>query len=232
MCIIAIAEKRKLTVEEFKTCWTNNPDGAGFAWYDKKGNLIVSKGFMKIKEALSFYETLPLPHVAHFRVGTSGNVCPELTHPFIVSKESEIVLSGKVERVLFHNGVVSDWKNYMVQIALVDGKMLTGKINDSRVIASLVSRIGEDILDHLGSKWVTMDKENMTYYGGDWEKEKGVLFSNTTYKSYRSTYNTYTANDKWWEKHYAPYEYVAPVVNEEKEESAFLNGYNPTPQGL
>ena len=50
MCIAIIKPKNYEipTKEELRTCWDNNPNGAGFMWND--GQIVhIEKGFLKFK---------------------------------------------------------------------------------------------------------------------------------------------------------------------------------------
>src|SRR5690606_13262115 len=97
MCVLAVAAERKLTAEEVRNCFAANGDGAGVAW-SRNGKNHFRKGFMDLGSFLAFYEQLEvLPHIVHFRVATSGGVRRELTHPFIVSLASPLVLEWSGE---------------------------------------------------------------------------------------------------------------------------------------
>lgn len=90
MCIIAVCKTRALEIDEFSDCWRSNSDGVGMAYPDGKG-VWIHKGLMKMSAALEAYRDLTLPHVIHFRSASSGSICRELTHPFIIDKNSEPV---------------------------------------------------------------------------------------------------------------------------------------------
>lgn len=190
MCVIAVADKRRLTKEEFESCFKANSDGVGIGWSKGELNFYI-KGLMEKDEAWATYQKIDiLPHVVHFRISTAGGVCKELTHPFIVSPTSPIKTSykGKLP-LLFHNGVMGDWEKYLVLIGLTDAnkKIPEGKYNDSRVAAMLEGRV-PGILDVIkgSSKWAYI-KDATVHMFGDFQEEKGVFFSNATYK--RSTYS-------------------------------------------
>lgn len=185
MCIIAICEKGKsLDDETFGICFKGNHNGAGFAWH-RDGQLWFKKGFMKEEAALEYYQKIKsFPHVAHFRLISSGTICPELTHPFIISNTSPIMLSGKGKiKVLFHNGTISNWKSLLLAMNIATGKKPEGKLSDSRTMAMVVSRTGDEILHDDGGKFVIASKDKFVYWGA-WEKENGILFSNSGYKKY------------------------------------------------
>jgi hypothetical protein len=190
MCILVICETRKMSKNEFNNCYDSNPDGVGFSWNDGK-NVFYEKGFISKSEAWSFYkENLnSFPHVAHFRIQTSGGVCRELTHPFLVNKDSSECLkySGQTE-ALFHNGIMPEWKNHLLTLSIQNGKMPDGKISDTRVLAMLIARLGTNVIDYvLGSGKVAIVNKTDVFYWGDFEKERGVLFSNAGYKKYKIT---------------------------------------------
>ena len=109
MCIIAIAAERRLTTKEIENCFKANGDGAGIAWATPEGKVHIEKGFMTLDEFKQFYiNDIPLPHVVHFRIATSGEVNREMTHPYLMTPESELVISGDLDTaVLFHNSVIS-----------------------------------------------------------------------------------------------------------------------------
>lgn len=100
MCIIAIKpEGISIPTERLKACWDHNPDGAGFM-YSEDGKLKIVKGLMAFDSFLQSYNAInPLNKrvVIHFRYGTHGKVCPDLTHPFSINKDLALV----------HNGVLS-----------------------------------------------------------------------------------------------------------------------------
>jgi predicted glutamine amidotransferase len=112
MCIIAYTEKRSLTKKEFNECWKSNPDGFGMA-YSKDGKLYVHKGIMELDEAWSKYiEVKKHRVVMHFRIKTAGAICPELTHPFIISDTSPTLTNFATgnNQIVFHNGCIWGWE--------------------------------------------------------------------------------------------------------------------------
>ena len=141
MCIIAICKERALTQKEIENCWRENHHGAGIAWIES-GYVHFKKGLMSLKDFLKVYEEVKdkVPHVVHFRYATAGGICKELTHPFEVGLKP-IRLEGRTRKVLFHNGVVSDWKRLMFSIidyCMLKGKKFpSGRWSDSRVVATL-----------------------------------------------------------------------------------------------
>jgi len=185
MCIIAICEKRSLKKKEFDACWDNNSHGMGYAHWD--GSKIVStKGHMKHKEAWEIYQTVPVPHVVHFRIRSAGEVVPELTHPFLIEHASREFgeYSGQTP-VLFHNGTVSDWRELVIMAAMQTKVFPEGVMSDSRAMAIAMSVAGERILDFFsGMKWVVVEKNAFRKYGQWVDGEDGLLFSNGGFRKH------------------------------------------------
>lgn len=188
MCIIAICEKRKLTEQEFMSCWKSNSHGFGYAYWTGE-EVIMKKGIMDMKEAWAAYQPVPVPHIAHFRIASAGEVCPELTHPFLCTPKSGLVLEHHgTAPVLFHNGTVSEWRSLLLNAIFQTKVIPTGAMSDSRAMAVAVSVLGGGILTMYAShKWVLVVKDGFIKVG-DWiEAEGGVLFSNGGFRSYTET---------------------------------------------
>lgn len=197
MCIIGICENRKLTIEEFTACWNSNQHGFGYAHWT--GNeVIMKKGIMEKERAWNEYKTVPLPHIVHFRIASAGGVCPELTHPFLCTADSELVLEHRgTGKYLFHNGTVSDWKNLLVNSIFQTKIIPHGSMSDSRAMAIAVSIVGEEFLDMYAThKWVCVNPQGITVIG-DWiEAEGGVKFSNGGFRT--STFTAPAGYRSYW----------------------------------
>jgi hypothetical protein len=189
MCIIAYAEKRRLTHKEFSECFTHNRDGVGFAWFGEGMNHYV-KGMTEEEEAWKFYEeqVRVLPHVAHFRIASTGEVVKELTHPFIVDKNSPIKMKYSGEKpLLFHNGTISGWQSLLLTHYMNMGKSIPDEpMSDTRVAAMIAAVTGRESLRFMSGRFVYWDmaKSGRNYIIADWKEEDGAYFSNDTYKPY------------------------------------------------
>lgn len=179
MCVIAIV-KNKINQETLLKCWQTNSDGMGVAWFEK--------GLVKWKKGLVFYEmsdlikTIGPPYVIHFRKASVGGINTELTHPFIISPASEIEKEGTNKMLLFHNG---HFDNYNIFQSCL-GIHLTGPVSDSRVIASVVSKRGYNLLKILGeqgNKFTVMTNKKIKLFGDKWREHEDNLFSNLNWKS-------------------------------------------------
>jgi hypothetical protein len=185
MCIIAICEKRKLTDEEFSACWESNGHGMGYAYWDGE-KVISAKGFMEQNEAKAAYNVLPVPHVVHFRIASSGGICPELTHPFLCTANSKLFkkYSG-TDLVLFHNGTLTDWHSLLMNSIFQTKVIPSGAMSDSRAMAMAVSVLGPRLLQMYSSqKWVVVSKDGAEKVG-PWVESDTVFFSNRGFEPRR-----------------------------------------------
>jgi hypothetical protein len=228
MCIITVCNSRKLTMEEFTKCWDSNSDGVGIAW-GINGTVYIKKGLMHMKRAWEYYDTYVdnIPHVVHFRLASSGTICKELTHPYIISPDSPSVLDEVKTTfpVLFHNGTFLDWKHSWVSMIL-DGMPIDGRMNDSRLIAMICGKAitnssivakkyvgvlpAQYVLESMGGKHAIVDKTGEITIIGDFKerKEKGVLYSSEPVYVYRQNNYDGRSRGKW------DYEKQAYVWNE------------------
>lgn len=207
MCIIAFTKTRQLNRNEFDNCWDSNPDGFGMA-YVNKGVLLFEKGIMEKEKAWDAYQAVKKHRVVmHFRIKTAGAICPELTHPFLVTDTSPTLTKyeGK-DHILFHNGCIWNWEEDCLKFILnkEKGGRVTGHMSDSRFLALLMSGADEqsmcDFLKKESGKFVLMNNKNINLIG-DFEEHNGIMFSNTTYKKSYVYYNN-SAWDKEYEDYY------------------------------
>lgn len=184
MCIIAICE-RKLTDEEILNCWRFNEDGAGIAT-TRDGTIMAIKGLMEPREFKKVYSTIAkdVPHIIHFRTASCGYINKQMTHPFIVSKESPNFVTYKGKKpLLFHNGHFEEWKAALLNIAFKTNELPKGEMSDTRAMAMTVAHLGESILDLFSdNRYVILHPNGELNYWGDFIKEDKVLFSNSAYK--------------------------------------------------
>jgi predicted glutamine amidotransferase len=212
MCILVYTKgKRRLTQSEFNNCWDSNPEGFGMAWRETiRGHKVIryAKGFMRWYDALKAYERMQHfdDMVLHFRIATAGGVCKDLTHPFLISGSSPIMLdyTGQIP-VLFHNGCVSDWYKKAATVIHSSARPIVGLMSDSRYMALAISRLrtmNEKIkfLEKDWSKYIIYTPTE-THMVGTFNEEKDAFFSNYGFRSYYH-YGTssYYANkkDKTW----------------------------------
>ena len=200
MCIIAISRDRYLTEQEITNCFQSNSDGVGMAYVIPGNKVRVRKGFMTLDDFLGFYDGFKVEnsefvsHVVHFRTATSGDVSREMTHPFVMTPMSELAVEEDTEKsVLFHNGVMGDWKTLLVNM-VTSGQipgMPKGPMNDTRVAAIMSSlpNVGDDILEVLSGKFVKVQPDGRIIRWGHFEFDTGIFFSNNGYKWVTYRYN-------------------------------------------
>lgn len=177
MCILLFKPQgKKLDKDIYQNCYTNNDDGAGFA-YLKDNKIFTVKGFFSFGEFWENFEPLEeYAQIVHFRVGTSGFSAGENCHPWRVN--SDLVFA--------HNGIIpigrqnqswSDTGNYCEFVL----KPLTKSFPDWwkqkefkwMMEAALGSTNKLVLLDKDGHHEIFNEKE------GEWDDD--VWFSNKTY---------------------------------------------------
>lgn len=144
MCVIAVYPKGlPFNISELKTCFRNNPDGAGVMWQD--GNKVhIKKGFMEQKSLFKFLKTLPtdVDRVIHFRIATSGKVSGACCHPFPVVNDFKTMMKTEIEVPVAyaHNGVLVDY---------TPKEGMKSPFSDTMVF-------GKEVLDHLVRRHVDL----------------------------------------------------------------------------
>lgn len=186
MCVIAISPKgaRQPTKAEFLSMWNKNPHGGGYM-SARYGQVEIHKGFMCFSD---FYRSVCNEHftkndsvVYHFRISTQGGINAEMTHPFPLCSDFDILsaLDVSCSVGIAHNGIIrmtSDFNNKYSDTALFIAEYMT------RLVRSVDDLHDEKIMDMLslltGSKLAIMDKNGEVYTIGDFHNENGILLSN------------------------------------------------------
>lgn len=202
MCVIAgaplgVARPSDKIMEQM---FTNNPDGAGFA-YTLDDKVYVEKGFMSYKEfdnALAGLEkrlrnndltSTDIPMFFHFRIGTHGANVPSLTHPFPISTNTKnlFALDYSTDVVMAHNGIInsinvtgahSDTTEYVSRI-LVPLRNADTEFYKNPHFQELM----QNTID--GSRFIFLTDTGEMETIGSWltsEEAPGVLFSNLNHE--------------------------------------------------
>lgn len=200
MCIIAVSRRgvRQPSLEELRNMYNRNPDGAGYM-YARNGRVVLHKGFMTWED---FSRAVNAEHfglddavVYHFRISTQAGICPEMTHPFPLTRSLE--LTEKLDVVcnigLAHNGIIrmtSDYKETRFSdTAIFIARYMTKLIRKREDITD--SAVIEMIENLTNSKWAIMDGVTGDIVtAGHFISENGLLFSNSTYKAAAVTAKT------------------------------------------
>ena len=187
MCIIAVKPKNKpiFSDETIETMYERNPHGAGIMFLKPDGNVHIEKGFFSAKDVLDYVHARPelkdTDVVMHFRIATSGKRDGLGCHPYPVWSNN-LHTSADVSLAMCHNGVLDSygWKG-------------TPEINDTQVfIKNCLRRLPHNFLRNRGiidllhkstgtNKFAFLDKEGI-HTIGEFFKDGGYLFSNTSYK--------------------------------------------------
>ena len=125
-----------------KTCFLNNPDGAGFA-FNRGGKVHIVKGFMDYKGFISAFKKYDAEFgfkqrgvLIHFRIATHGGVNVGCCHPFPISSNEKQLKKSKTisDYAVIHNGIIfltADKKNPLSDTMLFIRDYLT-KISSNR----------------------------------------------------------------------------------------------------
>lgn len=200
MCVIMIAEEARPNEIMVQKAWAKNQHGGGAAWVEGEGDtkFVVWKKGLSLEEMLQMARDLPLPYILHFRIASSGGIRPSLTHPIPISKRASLALEGKTKGyVLFHNGDWhADWEGKCLAAAIASNTPIpTGKWNDTRAIAWLMSIYGQGFMDFLPEqKGVAFGPNDLTVFTGrnGWEEINKVWCSNNYFLTAHVGTTSYT----------------------------------------
>ena len=198
MCIIAAkpAGVKMPSMETIETMWRRNPDGAGFMYVNPQKNtptVRVEKGFMKLSSFKARIEELgrsidltEAPVVMHFRITTHGGTCPENCHPFPVTDSVGVLkkLRSNTALGVAHNGIIdirprkdiSDTMEYILSQLAPLSKALPRFYENKHAM-----RMVENAID---SKMAFLNSEGHIYTIGHFVKDEGIMYSNTTFRSW------------------------------------------------
>lgn len=195
MCLIIVADSARPSASEIQGASLYHSDGIGVAYRQPNDRLVTWQKGLSAEEAIDLVPTLPLPFVVHFRWATHGGTSPLLCHPFPVSRNVGITLTGAARELLFHNGVWSE------HVQFERRARLRGPVSDTRVMAYVLWREGQDeragVATQLASqagKLALFTPDGITRYGS-WEAGDGV--GDTTEGCYYSNLQHCWTMPKW-----------------------------------
>lgn len=202
MCVIAFSPKgvEAPSEEQIRAMFMTNPDGAGFAYNGKNGEVYFEKGFMDVESLLKRLKPLDqwtnTNFGIHFRIGTAGKNDAKTCHPFLISTDiGQLRKTSGTGNVLFHNGILaeggwadnlsSDTQDFVVAFAPLLAKPSKSKVRDKWLESIIV-----------GNRLLTMYKNGKYKMYGDWKKDGDLFVSNLNYQynmysSYGGYYNGY-----------------------------------------
>ncbi len=208
MCIIAYKPLNKAFMPQsvLAECFKNNPDGAGFM-FCANGKVHIRKGFMTFDDfnaALNAVRTKygdKIPYVMHFRISTQAGVNQQCCHPYPLSSEMSNLkkLSCSTHIGIAHNGIIhltSDAKakgyNDTMKFITDYVTLLIKKVDWWRNpnIAKALEQLCE-------SKLAIMGNDGHVELIGDFVKDKGCYYSNSTYKESKYTWSKLAKWSDW-----------------------------------
>jgi hypothetical protein len=202
MCIAIYkdAEASPIKKAVLQTCFENNPDGSGYAWWDKEKEIwIARKGLMTFNQFWKSFNAHKFQkkdtYICHFRIGTSGNKKgPDCTHPFPVTGDCEAMreLEFETSNLVVHNGVhgggdgtISD-----TMLAVRDWVWTLFPMINDKERGERVMEIMTEGLKLNSNRWLITEGFEVILIGG-WKKDEdtGIRFSNEGWKRPRYTAN-------------------------------------------
>ena len=224
MCIIAFKPVGvKLPKEKIlKNCYSNNPDGVGIA-IQREGQIIINK-FMEENPFIAYHRNNARKNdniIYHFRIATHGQVNLQNCHPFIITKDWEEMGKGYSitnKNILAHNGIITSFAD---NHGKSDSKMLAHLLADEDINENLFKSVGiqkliEAVVD--SDKLIVMNKKGNYFLLGNFEKSKGIYYSNFSFRYKYSRYNDYyNYNDDYY------YAIKTPTPDKQNKENKMLN---------
>lgn len=194
MCIAILNKSQKLSKTTLKTCWDNNPDGAGLLYSDGS-NLQFHKELIDFDEFYKNYSLIrgyyKTPIVVHFRIATSGKINETNCHPFIINDHIGFV----------HNGICSLTKGTKLHSDTYQLNDIFKELPKNFIYNPSIVKLIEHAIGY--SKLVFLDNKGKYSFVnedlGHWDK-KGNWYSNTNYKQHVYTWVRPYQN-KYYENH-------------------------------
>ena len=193
MCVIIYVPKESsISIDEVKSAWRTNPDGAGYS-IQKDGKVFFKRGFMSLNQYID--EIKPLIGVynllLHFRISTSKAVNRMQTHPY--KKGNVSITEGSTTRpVICMNGIISGQKEYKNC-----NDTMSYIIDHQEAFANINQDILNIIQEATGAKWAVMLPDK-TLVSSEFVHDDGKYYSNRNHlwRSYYYNYNNKSRNVK------------------------------------
>lgn len=189
-----------------RTCFENNPDGAGFMVADGE-TVRIDKGYMGFT---SFWKALrktreklgdDKAYVLHFRISTQAGIRQDCTHPFPLSANMDDLreLKTTADIGIAHNGIIDLTSHYSYGYDYGYGYGSSKAIDYSdtmEFITDYLSLIIDcrkyfkkkqtlELIERLcGSRLAILDATgHCELLGKGWERDEGIWYSNDSYKA-------------------------------------------------
>ena len=191
MCV-AILKPKNNTIDDkiIRKCWETNPDGGGLM-YVNNGKIIVKKELEDVESFIrKYHESLPFFQsdvILHFRIGTSGLMNLENTHPHKVNENVYMVHNGIIVRCTEVNSKFSDTMKFCKFISNLPSnftrnksmiELITGYIGTDKMI--FLNRNGDiKIVNENKGIW----KDGNWYSNGNWDYTRKKWYHKSSWKS-------------------------------------------------
>lgn len=203
MCLVSVCpigtEKNSEKVIAFiRKGASSNTDGSGYMFKRSGEDFItVNKGFFNIdiliQSILENNLTVDDELIIHHRIGTSGLISPENTHPFVLSKLHKECCSTDIKTkkpCIAHNGMFSHLKKYMeldndFSDTYAFARYILSNENLHQIFHEDEKLFNDLIEDIVGwSKVAIMYSDRPIKMIGEFVENDGYFHSNHGYKSY------------------------------------------------
>jgi len=174
----------RLPKEQLVQSWNNNPDGAGFTYFNENGELVIEKDMTldgilyKYERAVDRYAQYS-PFAVHFRIATHGSVNIDNCHPFQVSEDTTLIHNGIIPVVF--DSKKDPRSDTRVFVSDYLPKLPTNWMDDEHLFDMVETYIGNSklvILTRAGEHDAYIANED----AGHWSSDKNFWYSNASYK--------------------------------------------------
>ena len=191
MCIICASPRntRQPSEKTIRTMFARNPHGAGYM-VARNGKVRISKGYMNIDDFLTALESERFSAkdsvVYHFRISTQAGVNPAMTHPFPLTNRLEYTkaLDLTCDCGIAHNGIIQLTSDPTNKEYSDTALFITEYL--SKLISSPADLFDQNKLAFIyrlaRSKFAIMDRTGYIATVGYFINEKGLLFSNDSFR--------------------------------------------------
>jgi hypothetical protein len=171
-----------------RTCYDNNPDGAGFAYVDG-GKVVVRKGYFSFKALWrDVRELADRAAVLHFRQATHGSISAENCHPFLLANGCALAHNGIINIAEYRKDMTDSESFGRFYVERFSGK----ELQDERVRLLMEAAIGS-----LNKMAILMPSGKIIHLNKDsGVEEDGIWYSNRSFEP-RLNYYDYEPLIPW-----------------------------------
>lgn len=199
MCVICVKNKgvNAPNDQTIRDMFSANHDGAGYMlWKSTQDYVKISKGYMTVESLLESLKKEKITKddviIYHFRWGTQGGTHPELTHPYPLVRDYNLMceLNVKADCGICHNGIIrrTSYPNAIYNDTMIFIYDYICKLVDSPKGLQL-KKNQEIIHDLSNSKWASLDRTGKVVMIGEFINDKnGLWYSNMNWKRYYTEY--------------------------------------------